>query len=121
MDRADLTLSAGPNDVSARVKAGLAAPIDYHYDPVFAERFRESGEARVELGAIRRRDQRAVFGAAAGFLWEAVCTKQFGGTPMKLALGMRVVQAETGAPVTEAGLPRALRDLGTPVLSRHKE
>ena len=26
-----------------------------------------------------------------------MCTKQFGGTPMKLAFGMRVVLAETGA------------------------
>ena len=42
MERADLTLTAGPNDVSARVKAGLAAPIDYHYDPVFQEHFRET-------------------------------------------------------------------------------
>jgi pyridoxamine--pyruvate transaminase len=39
---ADLTLSAGPNDVSARVRAGLAAPIMYHYDPAFKERFRET-------------------------------------------------------------------------------
>jgi uncharacterized RDD family membrane protein YckC len=38
-------------------------------------------------------------GAAVGFVWDAVCTKLFGGTPMKLAFGMRVVQAETGAPV----------------------
>ena len=41
----------------------------------------------------------ALFGAAVGFVWDAVCTKQFGGTPMKLAFGMRVVQAETGEPV----------------------
>jgi pyridoxamine--pyruvate transaminase len=39
---ADLTLSAGPNPVSPRVAAALGSPIDYHYDPVFAERFRET-------------------------------------------------------------------------------
>lgn len=42
MQRADLTLSAGPNDVSAGVKAALAAPIQYHYDPSFREHFRET-------------------------------------------------------------------------------
>jgi uncharacterized RDD family membrane protein YckC len=31
------------------------------------------------------------------FLWDAVCTKVFGGTPMKRAFRMRVVQAESGA------------------------
>lgn len=41
----------------------------------------------------------AILGAAAGFVWDAVCTKQFGGTPMKLAFGMRVVRADNGAPV----------------------
>jgi len=39
MRPADLTLTAGPNDVSARVKAALGAPILYHYDPAFIERF----------------------------------------------------------------------------------
>ena len=39
---ADLTLTAGPNDVSARVRAALAAPIMYHYDPAFKEVFRET-------------------------------------------------------------------------------
>ncbi|HKZ92258.1 MAG TPA: aminotransferase class V-fold PLP-dependent enzyme, partial [Candidatus Limnocylindrales bacterium] len=42
MERADLTLSAGPNDVSPRVRAALGAPIEYHYDPVFKARFRET-------------------------------------------------------------------------------
>ena len=41
----------------------------------------------------------SLMGAAVGFVWDAVCTKQFGGTPMKLAFGMRVVQAENGEPV----------------------
>lgn len=40
-----------------------------------------------------------VLGAAVGFVWDAVCTKQFGGTPMKLAFGMKVVQAGSGEPV----------------------
>ncbi len=40
MDRADLTLSAGPTEVSADVLAALGSPIIYHYDPVFHERFR---------------------------------------------------------------------------------
>ena len=43
--------------------------------------------------------QIALFSAAVGFLWDAVCTKSFGGTPMKLAFGMRVVQARDGTPV----------------------
>jgi uncharacterized RDD family membrane protein YckC len=41
----------------------------------------------------------ALMGMAAGFVWDAVCTKQFGGTPMKLAFGMRVVRADDGGPV----------------------
>lgn len=41
----------------------------------------------------------SLLGAAVGFVWDAVCTKQFGGSPMKLAFGMRVVQADSGAPV----------------------
>ena len=40
MERADLTLTAGPNDLSADVLAALGSPILYHYDPVFLERFR---------------------------------------------------------------------------------
>jgi len=40
MQRADLTLTAGPNDLSADVLAALGSPILYHYDPVFLERFR---------------------------------------------------------------------------------
>src|SRR3954447_10331304 len=49
MRPADLTLSAGPNDVSARVKAALGAPILYHYDPSFVERFKA---AEVAIAAI---------------------------------------------------------------------
>ncbi len=44
MERADLTLSAGPNDLSADVLAALGSPILYHYDPVFLERFRMTEE-----------------------------------------------------------------------------
>ena len=42
MERADLTLTAGPNDVYPEVRAALGAPILYHYDPVFLERFRDT-------------------------------------------------------------------------------
>lgn len=44
MKRADLNLSAGPNDLSAEVLAALGSPILYHYDPVFQERFRAAEE-----------------------------------------------------------------------------
>jgi pyridoxamine--pyruvate transaminase len=44
MDSADLTLTAGPNDVSADVLAALGSPVLYHYDPVFLERFRRAEE-----------------------------------------------------------------------------
>jgi pyridoxamine---pyruvate transaminase len=44
MERADFTLSAGPNDVSAEVRAALGSPILYHYDPAFLERFRATEE-----------------------------------------------------------------------------
>jgi uncharacterized RDD family membrane protein YckC len=37
---------------------------------------------------------------AVGFLWEAVLTKAKGGTPMKLAFGMRVVRADDGRDIT---------------------
>jgi pyridoxamine--pyruvate transaminase len=40
----DFTLSAGPVAVSPRVLAALGSPIVYHYDPVFLERFRATGE-----------------------------------------------------------------------------
>jgi uncharacterized RDD family membrane protein YckC len=40
-----------------------------------------------------------LLGVAAGFVWDAVLTKLFGGTPMKLALGLKVVRADTGGPV----------------------
>ena len=49
MRNADLTLSAGPNPVSAGVAAGLGSPIMYHYDPAFGERFRETERMVAEI------------------------------------------------------------------------
>ena len=49
MKRADLTLTAGPNPVSARVAAALGSPIDYHYDPVFQEHFRDTERMVAEI------------------------------------------------------------------------
>lgn len=40
----DFTLSAGPVAASSRVLAALGSPLVYHYDPVFLERFRVTGE-----------------------------------------------------------------------------
>lgn len=40
-----------------------------------------------------------LMGLAVGFVWDAVLTKLYGGTPMKLALGLKVVRADTGARV----------------------
>lgn len=42
MRPAELTLTAGPNDVSPEVRAALGSPILYHYDPVFLERFKDA-------------------------------------------------------------------------------
>jgi pyridoxamine--pyruvate transaminase len=44
MERADFTLSAGPNDVAPEVRAALGSPILYHYDPAFLELFRATEE-----------------------------------------------------------------------------
>ena len=49
MDRADLTLSAGPNDVYPEVRAALAAPVMYHYDPVFKEHFTHTEEMLAQI------------------------------------------------------------------------
>ncbi len=51
IDPADLTLCAGPNDVSAEVRAALGSPILYHYDPAFLARFTAAERA---IGAIYR-------------------------------------------------------------------
>lgn len=45
MEPADLTLSAGPNDVFPEVRAAMGGPVLYHYDPVFKERFRAAEAA----------------------------------------------------------------------------
>ncbi len=42
MERADLTMSSGPNPVFPHVSAALGAPVLNHDDPVFQERFRET-------------------------------------------------------------------------------
>lgn len=63
-----------------------------------------------------------LLGVAVGFVWDAVLTKQYGGTPMKLAFGMRVVRADNGAPVEWShaiirwAIPGALSLLPIPVL-----
>jgi pyridoxamine--pyruvate transaminase len=51
MEPADLTLSAGPNDVYPEVRAAMGGPSLYHYDPVFQERFRAAEE---RIGRIFR-------------------------------------------------------------------
>lgn len=45
MQPADLTLSAGPNDVFPEVRAAMGGPVLYHYDPAFKERFRAAEAA----------------------------------------------------------------------------
>ena len=63
-----------------------------------------------------------LLGVAAGFAWDAVCTKMFGGTPMKLAFGMKVVRADNGGPVewshaiTRWAIPGALSLIPLPIL-----
>lgn len=63
-----------------------------------------------------------LLGMAAGFVWDAVSTKKFGGTPMKLAFGMRVVRADDGGPVEwrhaiiRWAVPGALALIPLPVL-----
>ncbi len=64
----------------------------------------------------------ALLGAAAGFVWDAVCTKQYGGSPMKLAFGMKVVRADNGGPVewshaiTRWAIPGAVALIPIPIL-----
>jgi uncharacterized RDD family membrane protein YckC len=48
----------------------------------------------------------AVLNAAAYFLWDAVPTKLYGGSPMKLAFGMRVVQQNGSAVEWEHAIKR---------------
>jgi uncharacterized RDD family membrane protein YckC len=64
----------------------------------------------------------SVIGVAVGFLWDAVMTRMYGGTPMKLAFGMRVVRADNGQPVewshaiTRWAIPGAFAVIPLPVL-----
>jgi uncharacterized RDD family membrane protein YckC len=41
----------------------------------------------------------ALIGVVVSFVWDAVMTRMYGGSPMKLAFGMRVVRADNGQPV----------------------
>jgi pyridoxamine--pyruvate transaminase len=50
----DFTLSAGPTMAPARVLAAQAAPITYHYDPVFLEAFRRTERKVAELFRTRQ-------------------------------------------------------------------
>ena len=43
-----------------------------------------------------------VIGLAAYALWDVVCPKVWGGSPMKLAFGMRIVRADDGGRITWA-------------------
>jgi pyridoxamine---pyruvate transaminase len=45
----DFTLSAGPTMAPQRVLAAQAAPMTYHYDPVFLERFRRTERKVAEI------------------------------------------------------------------------
>jgi len=64
----------------------------------------------------------ALVGVVIAFLWEAVMTRLFGGTPMKLAFGMRVVRADNGQQVewshaiTRWAIPGAFAVIPLPVL-----
>ena len=56
MRPADLTLSAGPNDVTSGVRAATGGPILYHYDPLFKERFRETESRVARIFGTRRHE-----------------------------------------------------------------
>ena len=64
----------------------------------------------------------AVVGVGIAFVWDAVATRMFGGTPMKLAFGMRVVRADNGQQVewnhaiTRWAVPGALALIPVPRL-----
>ena len=64
----------------------------------------------------------ALVGTVVAFFWEAVMTRLFGGTPMKLAFGMRVVRADNGQQVewshaiTRWAIPGAFALIPLPVL-----
>ena len=64
----------------------------------------------------------SVIGVATGFVWDAVLTRLYGGTPMKLAFGLRVVRADNGRQVewshavTRWAIPGAFAAIPLPVL-----
>jgi uncharacterized RDD family membrane protein YckC len=64
----------------------------------------------------------SLIGVGISFLWDAVMTRLFGGTPMKLAFGMRVVRADNGQQVewshaiTRWAIPGAFALIPLPVL-----
>jgi uncharacterized RDD family membrane protein YckC len=64
----------------------------------------------------------SLIGVAVAFVWDAVMTRLYGGTPMKLAFGMRVVRADNGRPVewshaiTRWSIPSAFALIPLPVL-----
>ena len=41
----------------------------------------------------------SLIGVAIAFVWDAVLTRMYGGTPIKLAFGLRVVRADNGRQV----------------------
>ena len=49
MKEPDFTLSAGPTTVSARVRAAMAAPMVYHYDPAFIAAFKRTERKVAQL------------------------------------------------------------------------
>jgi uncharacterized RDD family membrane protein YckC len=64
----------------------------------------------------------SLIGVATGFVWDAVLTRTYGGTPMKLAFGMRVVRADNGLQVewghavTRWAIPGAFALIPLPLL-----
>ena len=64
----------------------------------------------------------SLIGVVVAFVWDAVMTRLYGGTPMKLAFGMRVVRADNGQQVewshaiTRWAIPSSFALIPLPVL-----
>jgi uncharacterized RDD family membrane protein YckC len=64
----------------------------------------------------------SLIGVAIAFVWDAVLTRMYGGTPMKLAFGLRVVRADNGRQVewshaiTRWAIPGAFAAIPIPLL-----
>ena len=64
----------------------------------------------------------SLVGVGISFLWDAVMTRLYGGSPMKLAFGMRVVRADNGQQVqwshaiTRWAIPGAFALIPLPIL-----